>query len=104
LRLCSRACGVASGVEVRNTAVPDTRCGVSLNNDWRNDASGAADAVRPASSLARPSRHVVIITKMAAPSASGNHPPSSTLCMAAAKNVASTTTNAPVASRHSHSG
>ena len=74
----------------RKTAVPGTRCGGSRSSDFeeaferhRRRRAGARTGAR-----GRAARSIMTM-KIAAPSASGNQPPSSILCSAAAKNVAS---------------
>ncbi len=95
-RLCSSACGTLPGVEVMNIAVPATRTGGLRISESRNASSGTDDCRSRAIRISRPRRQVTMSRKIAAPTITGNHPPSNIFSRLAEKNAMSTKMKKPV--------
>ncbi len=89
LRLCSRAAGVRSTSEVRNTAVPFTRVGGRSEISRTKSFSGGDSRLVFNVSRLVPRTHVYIMANMPAPSRIGTKPPSKIFRRLALKKIRS---------------
>ncbi len=108
LRLCSRAAGVRSTSEVRNTAAPFTRVGGRSEISLTKSLSGGDSRLVFRVSRLVPRTQVYIMANMPAPSSTGTKPPSKILSRLALKKVRSrqisgAATTAATGAGHFHS-
>src|SRR5438045_1541858 len=90
------AVGALRGSLVRNTAVPETRCGGRFSSIATKSASGNSSLRDFSNRSLLPRRQVYISSMTTAPSASGTQPPSNTFKRFAARNVRSRNRNGAI--------